>query len=366
MPESAWQLQATSQQRAAPKSTPAGKRSQTGAAMATASDIKPTVLQRTVPQPAPTEESTELAAEAATAREEERESLEAIYGSEFEVLGLAEWLVRIGEGAALRMYLPAAYPTVEPPTLVIELESCVAPPGLVEQLLEQWVPGEVCVYQWVEILRAELENVLEALPASLELEGCESDEALAQFLVAEDAQCDMLDAEIGDACDFLPATSQYGQRRRVFGNESADAQHSVEILHGEPVVDRKSVFQAHLARVSCIEQVNCVHRQLLSDKKIAAATHNIVAYRFRDEVRGVLVSDNDDDGETSAGGRLAELLSLRGVEGVFVMVTRWYGGIQLGPERFKDINRAAQLLLDSAGFSKHGGMTLAKASRKGR
>ena len=40
----------------------------------------------------------------AAAREEERESLEAIYGSEFEVLGPAEWSVRVGEGATLRLY----------------------------------------------------------------------------------------------------------------------------------------------------------------------------------------------------------------------------------------------------------------------
>lgn len=300
--------------------------------------------------------ATLLDEEAMAAREEERASLEAIYSTEFEVCDSAEWLVRIGDGgAALRVFLPADYPKFEPPAPVIELTS---PPGLAEQLLEQWSPGECCIYQWVEFVRAALEDAacLGIAPLLSEREqagGCESDEALAQVLEAEDAADVALDADIAAAYTFTPNTTQYGQRRREFDGESGEPKNSVEILHGESFEDRKSIFQAHLARVASMGQVHWVHRQLLSDKKIACATHNIVAYRFRDEVRGVLVSDNDDDGETSAGGRLAELLRLREVEGVFVMVTRWYGGIQLGPDRFKDINRAAQLLLDSAGFSKH-------------
>jgi len=33
-----------------------------------------------------------------------------------------------------------------------------------------------------------------------------------------------------------------------------------------------------------------------------------------------------------------------------VVVSRWYGGIQLGPDRFKHINNAARLLLGSWGY----------------
>lgn len=173
------------------------------------------------------------------------------------------------------------------------------------------------------------------------------------------------DAKPASAVDFtyFPAAPQYGQRRRDFDAVSVDSRHRVEILHGEPATCQKSTFQAHLACVETMEQVHWAHRQLLSDKKVAVATHNIVAYKFCDAVRGVVVADNDDDGETAAGSRLAELLELRGVVGVFVMVSRWYGGVQLGPERFKQINRVAQLLLDSAGMSRH---LDAKASRKGR
>lgn len=37
----------------------------------------------------------------------------------------------------------------------------------------------------------------------------------------------------------------------------------------------------------------------------------------------VLVADNDDDGESAAGRRMAELLHVMGVEDVLVVVSRW-------------------------------------------
>ena len=55
------------------------------------------------------------------------------------------------------------------------------------------------------------------------------------------------------------------------------------------------------------------------------------------------------DGETAAGSRLAHLLDIVQAEGVVVVVSRWYGGIQLGPDRFKHINNVARALLESTG-----------------
>ena len=78
-------------------------------------------------------------------------------------------------------------------------------------------------------------------------------------------------------------------------------------------------------------------------------------------------TDNDDDGETAAGGRLAHLLQilvgvlsrtpgpalltdLQEVNNVLVVVTRYFGGILLGPDRFKHINQAARNALEQGGF----------------
>ena len=41
----------------------------------------------------------------------------------------------------------------------------------------------------------------------------------------------------------------------------------------------------------------------------------------------------DDDGETHAGSRMLHLLEILDAANVIVVVSRWYGGIQLGPDR---------------------------------
>lgn len=82
------------------------------------------------------------------------------------------------------------------------------------------------------------------------------------------------------------------------------------IHHGEPLTYRKSTFQAHVAKVTTVEQVSIVLSELKSNRKIATATHNIVAYRIHDTVRQVFVQDCDDDGESAAGSRLLHLLQV--------------------------------------------------------
>ncbi|KAL0087550.1 ribosomal protein S5 domain 2-type protein [Phycomyces blakesleeanus] len=109
-----------------------------------------------------------------------------------------------------------------------------------------------------------------------------------------------------------------------------------EYLDIEPLVDRKSVFVAHVATVYNASQVRAVVSKLLENKKIAKATHNIMAYRIvLDD--GRILQDNDDDGETAAG---------------VVVVSRWFGGIMLGADRFKDINNCARKALEDFGHIK--------------
>jgi putative IMPACT (imprinted ancient) family translation regulator len=38
------------------------------------------------------------------------------------------------------------------------------------------------------------------------------------------------------------------------------------------------------------------------------------------------------------------------VENVVVVVSRWFGGIHLGPDRFKNINNVARNALEQCGF----------------
>ena len=62
------------------------------------------------------------------------------------------------------------------------------------------------------------------------------------------------------------------------------------------------------------------------------------------------ILDYDDDGENQAGSRLLHLLKITNVFNVFILVGRNYGGIKLGPDRFKHINNCARLLLVKLGY----------------
>ncbi|CAO3629609.1 unnamed protein product [Cunninghamella echinulata] len=124
------------------------------------------------------------------------------------------------------------------------------------------------------------------------------------------------------------------------------------IYSSEPLIDRKSTFIAHVATVHNTQEVELVMSTLLQNKKIAKATHNIMAYRINLSGDRIL-QDNDDDGETAAGGRLMHLLQILEVKNVIVVVSRWFGGILLGADRFKDINNCARQALEDCGYVQH-------------
>ena len=125
-------------------------------------------------------------------------------------------------------------------------------------------------------------------------------------------------------------------------------------ISGEPLLDKKSSFQAHLCEVFSEQDVRESLQQLLtSSSKIQRATHNMYAWRIAETVhsdgdnngRVVIKHDNDDDGEDAAGSKLAYLLDMRKDENVLVVVSRWYGGIHLGPKRFAHIVNVSRKLL---------------------
>ena len=135
------------------------------------------------------------------------------------------------------------------------------------------------------------------------------------------------------------------------------------LQHGEPFVEKKSTFQAHAAPVASPAEARAVADYLLLDNKVRRASHNMMAYRVASGSGGV-AEDFDDDGmatdtvtatvgENAAGGRLLHLLQAMDARGVVVVVSRWYGGVKLGPARFTHINNAARLLLEEMGYARY-------------
>eukprot|EP01116_Phalansterium_solitarium_P001687 TRINITY_DN1149_c0_g2_i1.p1 TRINITY_DN1149_c0_g2~~TRINITY_DN1149_c0_g2_i1.p1 ORF type:complete len:348 (-),score=69.43 TRINITY_DN1149_c0_g2_i1:299-1207(-) len=219
---------------------------------------------------------------------------------------------------------PADYPSRRPPTGVsvsAEWLSRTNAKRLCEALEARSERGSVVVYQWIEWLR---ENTV----AHLGLEARLTDMSLADTVEDSAASASTRAAAV-----------------------EARAYDGPAIVHGEPVTDRKSKFQAHLARVQSLEEIDIVMGELLSNKKIREATHNISAYRIRqtkDDGSVVMLENRDDDGETGAGDKVLYMMQMRNFLNVVVVVTRWYGGIQLGADRFKHITGcAADLLLKS-------------------
>ncbi|KAK8153838.1 ribosomal protein S5 domain 2-type protein [Phyllosticta citrichinensis] len=171
---------------------------------------------------------------------------------------------------------------------------------------------------------------------------------LAQaFRPGEPCVFDLLE-ELGDSVN---------DNDNVRGEQQQQQQEEVEQLGpdppwvlSEPAVEKKSVFVARAAPVSSTLQAKAFVQHLLAtDKKAAKATHNITAWRIRG-ANDAVYQDCDDDGETAAGGRLLHLMQLMDVWDVMVVVTRWYGGVHLGPDRFRIINQTAREALVEGGF----------------
>jgi len=127
---------------------------------------------------------------------------------------------------------------------------------------------------------------------------------------------------------------------------------SLRIVSGEAFTERRSTFQAHLCTdVRSVREVELVRRALLQKHaKIRGATHNIMAYRIFDERTQSHMQSCDDDGESAAGGGLLFLLETMKASNAVVIVSRWFGGILMGGQRFKEINHAAQRLLQEHGL----------------
>jgi len=127
----------------------------------------------------------------------------------------------------------------------------------------------------------------------------------------------------------------------------------------EPLTVNKSTFVARACPISSLaEATDSISHLLATNKKVATATHNITAWRIRStnpQGQVTTVQDCDDDGENAAGGRLLHLMQLMDVWNVVVVVTRWYGGVKLGPDRFRLINNVAREVLLKGGFVKEEG-----------
>lgn len=79
--------------------------------------------------------------------------------------------------------------------------------------------------------------------------------------------------------------------------------------------------------------------ELKRNKKFAKATHNSWGIICGDK------SIKNDDGEAGAGMVILRMLEREGLRDHIVVVTRWFGGVQLGGDRFRHIQDAVRIYL---------------------
>lgn len=276
------------------------------------------------------------------AQEDEISALEAIYGDEVTKTESSVTIelyatndVKKEHAIHLQFQLPPEYPSKSSVTFAIS-----AP----------WMPRDRKV-----ILTDELKNIQEVNHGEPVI-----------YLMIERAR-DILSTtheELKSSSNFTVTNLTSTLKNQSLNSEECKSQidNSIEIFTGQPFVDRKSTFQAHLAKVKSVDDVNKVKNILLSNKKIASATHNISAYRISGP--SVVIQDCDDDGETAAGSRLLHLLVILDVKDVLIVVSRWFGGIQLGPDRFKHINNVARDILEVNNLVKKETVSSGKEKKK--
>ncbi|KAK5993463.1 Protein IMPACT-like protein [Cladobotryum mycophilum] len=238
-----------------------------------------------------------------------------------------------GDASSLRVQFPEGYPA-EPPAVLGTHHSSggkrgagARDLGLFREVVGGvYEPGLVCLFDAVEEFTRRREEEEEA--------------------GVEEMQQHDVSAEEGEE-------STAAERDRAVEERDFASMTPPPWTLSEVVVENKSTFIARVARISSTAEAKLYLQHLLwSDKRIRTATHNITAWRVRQPDNNnngggggggaVTFQDCDDDGETAAGGRLLHLMQVMEVWDAVVVVTRWYGGVKLGPRRFALINGVAR------------------------
>ncbi|KAF1928225.1 UPF0029-domain-containing protein [Didymella exigua CBS 183.55] len=239
----------------------------------------------------------------------------------------------------LRIEFSADYPDAPPSILGTQSVGNDVPKGMGiravdvarDVLAQVYRPGEACIYDLLEDTREALEKA----------------EEQGNFNVNDQVE---EQAQEEDTSHGQSSTADFGPEPPW--------------IVGEPISEKKSVFLARVAPVSSPQQAKQYIQHLLAtDKKAAKATHNMTSWRIKGP-NDTVFQDCDDDGETAAGSRMLHLMQLMDVWNVMVVVTRWYGGTHLGPDRFRLINTAAREALVLGGFVKDNKEELGKKKGK--
>ena len=124
---------------------------------------------------------------------------------------------------------------------------------------------------------------------------------------------------------------------------------SIESARGEPVTWCGSIFTAQVAfPIKSRQQAAAAIALMRQESHCTVADHNMSAFRIKGKK---VEAEYDDDGEAHGGQRIKGCLTKLNAVGVAVMVSRVYGGENIGKKRFELIVERTATLLEAIGHT---------------
>ena len=107
------------------------------------------------------------------------------------------------------------------------------------------------------------------------------------------------------------------------------------------ITDRGSKYAVSGGPCRSADEARAFVTELKRNKKFAKATHNSWGLICGEQMI------KNDDGEAGVGMVILRMLEREGLRDHIVVVTRWFGGTQLGGDRFRHVQEAVRIYLRS-------------------
>lgn len=115
-----------------------------------------------------------------------------------------------------------------------------------------------------------------------------------------------------------------------------------QVIYKDIIIDRKSKYTVVWFTVKTKDEIKKKFSELKRDSYFRKATHNSYAYRITQENWSIFEWKNDD-GEQGAGMCILRELQRENASNIMLVVTRYFGWIQLHSDRFKNVIEACKI-----------------------
>lgn len=110
------------------------------------------------------------------------------------------------------------------------------------------------------------------------------------------------------------------------------------------ITDRRSKYTVVWWKIGSDEEAKQFVKTLLRDPYFRKATHNSYAYRIQVD-NGAIREVKNDDGESWAWNCILRELQREHVVNTIIIVTRYFWGIQLHADRFKNVINGTKIFI---------------------